>query len=195
MSHREDVYPETGCRLPPLKREELATEGQAIFDLLTSPSGGTLRGLRGPGGITLHSPAYAKLNRPVNRFFRSESGLDPRVREAAILVTARCCASRFEWAAHEAEAIEVGVPTETVEAIRRERPADEAHPEDRLVIELARSIFLLRNVPAPLYRAAHARFGSAGLVNLVALMGSFASTAALLTTFDMQLDPGVEQPF
>jgi hypothetical protein len=32
------------------------------------------------------------------------------------------------------------------------------------------------------------------LVDLVALMGNYASTAALLTAFDMQLNPGQSPP-
>jgi 4-carboxymuconolactone decarboxylase len=33
------------------------------------------------------------------------------------------------------------------------------------------------------------QFGGRALVDLVALMGNYAGTAALLTAFDMQLDP------
>jgi hypothetical protein len=36
------------------------------------------------------------------------------------------------------------------------------------------------------------QFGRRALVNLIALMGNYAGTAALLTVFDMQLDP--DQP-
>jgi 4-carboxymuconolactone decarboxylase len=36
------------------------------------------------------------------------------------------------------------------------------------------------------------QFDQRGLVDLVALMGNYAATAALLTAFDMQLDPGQE---
>ena len=39
-----------------------------------------------------------------------------------------------------------------------------------------------------------ALFGRKKLVDLVALMGNYASTAALLTAFDMRLDPGIEPP-
>jgi hypothetical protein len=34
------------------------------------------------------------------------------------------------------------------------------------------------------------QFGPTKLINLVALMGNYAGTAALLATFDMQLPPG-----
>ena len=40
------------------------------------------------------------------------------------------------------------------------------------------------------YAKALERFGVRGLVDLAALMGNYASTAAVLTVFDMQLDEG-----
>ena len=53
--HPADVDPESRCRLPLPEREELDAAARAVYDRLADPSGGTLRGLRGPGGITLHS--------------------------------------------------------------------------------------------------------------------------------------------
>jgi 4-carboxymuconolactone decarboxylase len=46
-----DVYPESGCRLPLPNREELDDLGRRTYDRLADPKGGTLRGLKGPGGI------------------------------------------------------------------------------------------------------------------------------------------------
>ena len=43
------------------------------------------------------------------------------------------------------------------------------------------------------YARALTEFGPGRLVDLVALMGNYASTAALLTAFAMQLDPGQEK--
>jgi 4-carboxymuconolactone decarboxylase len=70
-----DVDPESGCRLPLPKREELDADGQRIFDSLTDPRGATLRGLRGPGGILLHSPALSRHSRSLNHYLRHEAGL------------------------------------------------------------------------------------------------------------------------
>jgi 4-carboxymuconolactone decarboxylase len=97
----DDIDPQSGCRLPLPRRDELGPEGSRIYDGLSDPNGGTLRGLRGPGGIMLHSEELARLARPVNRYLRHESCLGPRLRELAILATARELDSQFEWAAHE----------------------------------------------------------------------------------------------
>jgi 4-carboxymuconolactone decarboxylase len=71
----EDVDPESGCRLPSPKREELDEAGRRTYDSLADPKGGTIRGLKGPGGILLHSPELSRHSRPLNRYLRHEAGL------------------------------------------------------------------------------------------------------------------------
>jgi 4-carboxymuconolactone decarboxylase len=188
----DDVDPQSGCRLPLPNRDELGPEGRRIYDSLADPNGGTLRGLRGPGGIMLHSEELARRSRPVNQYLRNEAGLGPRLRELAILATARELDSQFEWAAHEDEARRAGVPADLIDTIRHCRPLDMLDPEDAVVIELAREIFTARKVASATFARALERFGRKRLIELVALMGNYAATAALLTAFDMQLDPGQE---
>ena len=185
----EDVDPESGCRLPLPRREELEEAGQRTFDSLADPEGGTIRGLRGPGGILLHSPELSRHTRPLNRYLRYESGLGGRVRELAILTTARELDSQFEWAAHESEAFAEGISREIVAIIKRRTDTSGLDETDAIVIELGREIFGARQVSPATFARALRQFGRRALVNLVALMGNYAGTAALLTAFDMQLDP------
>ena len=186
----EDVDPESGCRLPLPKREELDADAQRIYDNLADPGSGSLRGLRGPGGIMLHSPELARYTRPLNHHLRHEAGLGGRVRELAILVTARALDSQFEWCAHEAEALGQGISPEIIDIIRYRKAAAALDEADRVVIELGREIFTARKVAPGTFARALGQFGRRALVDLVALMGNYAGTAALLTAFDMQLDPG-----
>jgi 4-carboxymuconolactone decarboxylase len=190
----DDIDPQSQCRLPLPRRDELDAEGQRIYDSLADPQGGSLRGLRGPGGIHLHSPQLARHTRPLNRYLRQEAGLGGRLRELAILVTARELDSQFEWAAHEAEARREGLAPAIIETIRRRRDTGGLDEADAVVIELGREIFTARKVSAATFARALAQFGRRKLVDLVALMGNYAATAALLTAFDMQLDPDQEPP-
>jgi 4-carboxymuconolactone decarboxylase len=188
----DDIDPESGCRLPLPKRDELSSEGRAAYDRLTSTSAQNLRGLRGPGGIQLHSPELSRVSRPLNHYLRFESGLGGRVRELAIIVTARELDSQFEWAAHEAEALREGIAPELIDIIRHRRALDGVAEPDAVVIALGREMFGARKVSSATYARALDHFGRRKLVDLVALMGNYAATAALLTAFDMQLDPGTE---
>jgi 4-carboxymuconolactone decarboxylase len=189
-----DVDPESGCRLPLPKREELDADGQRIFDSLTDPRGATLRGLRGPGGILLHSPALSRHSRPLNHYLRHEAGLGGRVRELAILTTARELDSQFEWAAHEPAALTEGISADIIEIIRHRSGTSGLDEADATVIELGREIFGARKVAPATFARALQQLGRRALVDLVALMGNYAGTAALLTAFDMQLDPGQPPP-
>jgi 4-carboxymuconolactone decarboxylase len=189
-----DIDPESQCRLPLPARNELDAEGQRIYDSLADPQGGSLRGLCGPGGIHLHSPGLARHTRPLNHYLRQEAELGGRLRELAILVTARELDSQFEWAAHEAEARREGVAAEIIETIRHRRDTGHLDEADTVVIELGREIFTARKVSSATFARALALFGRGKLVDLVALMGNYAATAAMLTAFDMQLDPDQPPP-
>ena len=199
-----DVDPQSGCRLPLPNREELGAEAQVVYDSLADPRGASLRGLRGPGGILLHSPDLARHTRPLNHHLRHAAGLGGRVRELAILVTARALDSQFEWCAHEAEAMRQGISRDIIDIVKYrwdtahldEAALDEAALDeaDRVVIDLGREIFTARKVAPETFARALRQFGRRRLVNLVALMGNYAGTAALLTAFDMQLDPGQKPP-
>jgi 4-carboxymuconolactone decarboxylase len=188
-----DVYPESGFRLPLPKREELGEAAMRIYDQLCDPKGGSLVGLRGPGGIRLHSPRLAEVSSPVNRYLRREAGFNGRVRELAILVTAREFDSQFEWAQHEPEALREGLPPEIIDAVRHRRGTDGLPETEAVVIRLGREMFGERRVAPDTFAHALRLFGRQGLVDLVSLMGQYSATAALLTAFDIQLHPG-QQP-
>ena len=189
-----DIDPQSQCRLPLPRRDDLDAEAQRVFDSLTDPRGGSLRGLRGPGGIHLHSPVLARHTRALNRYLRQEAGLGGRLRELAILVTARELDSQFEWAAHEEEARREGLSPEIIERVRHRRDTVGLDEADAVVIELGREIFAARKVKPATFARALALFGRRKLIDLVALMGNYAATAAMLTAFDMQLDPDQPPP-
>ena len=55
MTMPSDIDPQSGFRLPLLKREDLDEVGKRAFDRASTP-GKTIVGLRGPSGIHLYSP-------------------------------------------------------------------------------------------------------------------------------------------
>jgi 4-carboxymuconolactone decarboxylase len=186
----KDVYADSMFRLPLPKREDLDDRGKKIFDNIVSPNNPTLAGLRGPAGIMLNDPKLAELETALNQFLRYGSGLSGRFRELAILVTAREAHSQFEWAAHEPQALKEGLDQKTIDIVKYGISSKGLPEMDAVVIELGRQMFDQKKVDSETYASALKLFGPRGLVDLVALMGNYYGTAALLSTFDMQLRPG-----
>jgi 4-carboxymuconolactone decarboxylase len=187
-----DVHEDSGCRLPIVDRAGLTDGARAIYDDHADPSGWSHAGLRGPGGIRLHSPRLAELWSGVGRYLRDETGLSRRVREVAILITAREHDSTFEWQQHERVAREVGVPDETIDAIKHRTSLDGLDDTDALVILLGRQVFGEHAVDSELFAAAHSQFGPQQLIDLISIMGIYAATAAMLALVDVQIPPGEE---
>lgn len=184
-----DIHPESGFRLPLRKREDLDEAGQRRYD--RAAGGENIAGLQGPTGIMLYSPGTSEAQNSMTRYLRQEAGLGPRIREIGLLITSRCMNNQFEWTAHEPVAIKAGVPQTVIDVIKYHRTTEGLEESDAVVIELGRAVWRDHKVSPELFARARAVFEPAKLVDLVLLMGTHASTAALLTTFDMQLHRGV----
>ncbi|MPY71141.1 MAG: hypothetical protein GEU92_13760 [Alphaproteobacteria bacterium] len=186
-----DVHPDSGCRVPLVKRKDIGVpEAQALYDHHMAPHSKSLAGLWGPGGIKLHSPKLALASQSIGKYLRWEAGIAEPIRELAILVTARCHDSRFEWAAHEPEGLRVGLSQEAIDVVKHRRPTDGLPEEYAVIVALGREMFDDRYVKPETFAAATRVFGAQQLVDIVSLMGLYAGTAALLCAYDIQLQDG-----
>jgi 4-carboxymuconolactone decarboxylase len=185
----KDVYPESGFRLPLPKREDMDEYGKRVYDKIVGPGSRILVGLRGPSGIRLHSPKLAELANALNQYHRYDSGINGRIRELAILVTAREMDSQFEWTAHEAVAVKEGLPREIIDVVKYRKSVAGLPETEAVIIQFSREMFGQRKVSSETFARALKIFGPKELVDLVALMASYSATAAELCAFDMQLGP------
>ena len=186
-----DIDPQSGFRLPLLKRDELDDAGKATYDRAATP-GANIAGLQGPAAIQLYSTKTTPHLQALNRYLRFDAGFSPRIREIAILSTAREMDSQFEWVAHEPEALKEGVPPNVIDVIKHRKSTAGLDETDAAVIELGRGLWREHKVPSALFARLKAIFGPNKLVDLVLLMGNYAGTAAMLTAMVMQLHKGKE---
>src|SRR5229473_3669961 len=184
-----DIDPQSGFRLPLPKREDLDEVGRQHYDRVSAP-GASIAGLQGPSGIQLYSPKTAEHVRALNRYLRYDAGFSPRVREIAILTTAREMDSQFEWVAHEPEALKEGVAAAVIDVIKHRKSVEGLSETEATVITLGRQLFHDHKLAPEVFAKAKAIFGPHMLIDIVQLMGSYSGTAALLIAVDMQLHPG-----
>ncbi len=184
-----DIDPQSGFRLPLPKREDLDEAGKRAYDRANTP-GKTIVGLRGPAGIGLYSIKTVEAHTTINHYLRFEAGFDPKIREIAIMTVAREMDSRFEWAAHEPEALKLGVPQTTVDIIKFRKPVRGLSELEAAIIEFGRELFSTHKVSAATFARMRKLLEAHKLVDLVLLMGNYTGTALLLAAFDMQVPDG-----
>jgi 4-carboxymuconolactone decarboxylase len=183
-----DIDPQSGSRLSLPKREDLDEVGKRAYDRASTP-GKTIVGLRGPSGIHLYSPQTVEAHNVMNQYLRYQC-FDAKTREVAILTVAREMDSRFEWAAHEPEALKEGVAQAVIDIIKYRKSTQGLDETFAAIVEFGRQIFGDHQVTSEAFARVKVLFPPNKLVELVLLMGNYAATAALLCAFDMQVPDG-----
>ena len=186
----KDIYPESRSRLPLPKREALDEQGKRVYDSVLDPKRPTLAGFQGPAGIWLHSPRIGEPIREFNHILRTQVPLEPRLRELAILVTAREMDNQFEWTAHEPVALKEGLDPKILDIVKFRKAVSGAPPKETAIIVFGRELLRDRKVRSETYAEMVGLFGQTAVVNITALMANYALTALMLTAFDQQLHEG-----
>jgi 4-carboxymuconolactone decarboxylase len=178
-----DIYSQTGNRFPAITREELNEAGKKLYD-----ARGVADGF-GPGAIRLYSPPVAEAMTVVNDYLRRKSGLDPRLVELAILVTAREMDSQYVWTAHEPAARKAGLEPQIIDIVKYRRPLTTLGDKEAVIVQLGRDSIGKHTVGSDTFARAVKLFGNQGVVNIVALMGDYAATTILLNVADQHVRP------
>ena len=175
FTHPDDIHPDSRSRLP-LRSAETTSTATVLYGRLLSPSG------LGPNAIRTYGAGQASLEGRIGR----------RLRQLAILVTARAHDSQYEWTINEPLAREAGVEAELIDIVRHGRPLAGVDEKDAALVAFGREMFGDHNVSAETYARAERAFGVQDLVDIVRLMGERAAEAIVLQGFDQQLPAGVE---
>jgi 4-carboxymuconolactone decarboxylase len=193
----------SGARIPKLEPSSLDAEQRSLYDVIT---GG--RRAQGPQ-IFLLTDADGRLEGPFNAFLlqprlgmalqalgssvRYDTGLDDRCREIAILVVAAHWRSDFEKYAHEAAGRSVGLGDAELAAVRDGSHARLAGRE-AVVARTAGALAARGDIDDAEYLEAVEHLGTAGLFELLTLVGYYATLALQLRVFRVPAPDGNAQP-
>ena len=179
------------ARIPPVTRERVREDLRSIFDEVSSGPGGVGTG---PMSVLKYSPEMARRAMPLFQYVRNESILPQRVRELAMLTTARATDCPYIWNAHAALGRQAGLSNALVDALRDHKPLPPMSAEEEVVIKLGREFFQTNRVSQETFDAALQQFGPQGLVELTTLMGFYALLAFNANTVDLGLPQGSTEP-
>jgi 4-carboxymuconolactone decarboxylase len=137
----------------------------------------------------LYSPQVAEHMGAVNDYLRNKSGLDPRLVQLAILVTAREFDCEYVWTAHEPQGLKAGLQPEVIDVVRFRKSPQGLAEKDAVIVQLGREVITKHHVSVEVAAHAMMLFGKQQLVEYVALMGDYAATTVLLNAFDQHVRP------
>jgi len=179
------------ARIPFPSTETMTAEQRRVYDAVVAGPRGVVVG---PLRAALHSPQLAERWQRLGEYLRYDMSVPARLRELAILVTARRWNSQLEWLIHEEEARKAGLAEPIIAAIHRgESPAFE-DADEAAIYEYAREIQERGQVSEALYRKVADRWQALGVVELTALIGYYTMVSMTLNAHEIPLPEGREAP-
>ena len=184
-----DVDPSSLSRFPTVERSAMKTDAdRATYDYIVGTAPRQVP-LRGPGGISLHSPGSAEPIERLNRYLRSESAIGRRLFELCAIIGAWEIEQQYEWSGHEAAALQYGVSQKAVDTIKFNRPIEGLPEDEAVVIQMGRQILRDHKLDPEVYAHAVKLFGRQGTLELSITMGDYVLAGIMLITADHQLPP------
>jgi 4-carboxymuconolactone decarboxylase len=157
-----------------------------------------LRILRGlPEGLPLH-PFYATLGRSPEVFasylqlgsdIATETALDPRARELAILRTGWLCGAPYQWGEHVRIAREQQIDDEAIERVREGSGDPDWNPRDRVVLAAAEELHANAMICDATWEALTEHFDPRQIIELIVVIGHYHTTAFIQNALRVTLNP------
>lgn len=187
----QSVPPERLPRIPPEKMTE--AQKKAAAQIAAGPRGE----LRGPFISLLRSPELMTRVQQVGEYLRFQCPLDRRIMEFATLIAARFWSQSYEWQSHYQHAMKAGLKPAVADALAEGRRPPGMMEDEEIVYELLTESLHNKSVSDATYARAVAKFGEAGVVDLVTVSGYYLMLAMMLNLARIALPAGSQplRPF
>src|SRR5499427_10181671 len=132
-----------GNRFKPLRYDELSPMQRAFADREIA---GGRKPETGPFNIYLRSPEMAELSRPLSDYLRFKAPTPRKLKEIAIMLTARYWGGQYVWYSHRQQALDAGLSPAFIAAMAAgERPA-KMSAEEATVYDFCSQLLSTRQV-------------------------------------------------
>jgi len=174
-------------RLPALDPEQLTADQKRVYDAIAD---GPRGGVRGPFLALLRSPPLADAVQRLGAYVRYDCSVPWKLRELAILLTARHWKAQYEWFAHEKQAREAGLPDAVIEAIRTGARPSFSDPAEEEIYDFCCELYETKRVSDGTYARMADRLGDTGVVELCGLIGHYNLIAITLNVAEVPVPSG-----
>lgn len=137
-------------------------------------------GISGPYNSMLRSPMMGDRLFMLLDYLRFNTSVPRRLNEFAILIQARLWTSQVEWRAHYPLALKAGLPQSVADDLAKGKRPTNMQPDEAAVYDLCMELSTKHEVSDAVFQRARTLFSEQQLVDLVALSGTYVTTAMLL---------------
>ena len=178
-----------GNRFAPLTWDEM-TDAQKT--MVTHILDGPRNALGGPFNVLLRSPEMGDMAQELGAYARFNSSLPGKLRELAIIMTARFWMSHFEWNAHKNAALGEGLDPAIVEAIATGQRPPAMDADETVIYDFVNELLNDRRVSDEAFSAAIGALGESGVVDVIGTVGYYGLVSLALNADEYPLPDGVE---
>jgi len=167
------VLPE---RMPPIAQEQLNDAQKKVAAELSASRGS----VRGPFGAMLRSPELADCMQKVGQYVRFKCGLDKRLNRLAGMLATRHWCNQYEWNGHVPFALKAGMDQAVIDAIAEGRRPARMRDDEAVVYDFITELYANKGVSDETYARAVAQFGESGVIDLIGVVGYYATNAMIM---------------
>jgi 4-carboxymuconolactone decarboxylase len=164
-------------RYPPVAPQDMNHEQRRVAQAVAKrrkPSVSSEGGVEGPFIPLVHVPGILDHLQFLGEHCRFHTSVPPKLRELAIIITARHMAAPLEFHVHAMEAHEFGLADEAIKAVADQRGPANLDEEEGLVYHFCSSLYTEGRVADELFDRCEKKFGKAMLIELLATCGYYA---------------------
>lgn len=178
-------------RLPPIPAEDMTPEQRTAAEEIASGHRGAVYG---PFVPMLRSAEFTRRAQHLGEYLRYKAGVPERLRELAILITARHWDQAYEWHIHERIAFQAGVSEDTIAELAAGRRPQRMTGDETTVYDFCAQIHRTKSVCDATFERTKALLGEGGLIDLIGICGYYSMLAMLMNVAGTPLPEGAD-PF
>ena len=164
-----------GDRFKPLTYEQMTPQQRKMTDIAVAH-----RGTGGSFNINVRDPDGGQLLFDMGDRVRFHMSVPDKLKELAIILTARYWGAQFEWLAHHRAAVQAGFSEENVKAIAEGRRPVGMSADEEAVYNFITELYKTKQVSDATFAAVKNAVGERGVVDLIVSAGYYQLVSMLM---------------
>ena len=172
-----------GDRFKPLTYDQMTPEQKKFAEMALAG-----RGTAGSFNISLRSPEPGEIFYAMGERVRFHMSVPDKLKELAILITARYWAAQFEWLAHHRAAAQAGLSEDKIKAIMEGRRPSGMSADEEAVYTFITELFKTRQASDATFATINNLVGERGLVDLLVTAGYYQAVSMFMNVDRMPVN-------